>query len=293
MVGGAGPPELVLRVGAALAGGTAREAVPSALVLAGLAWPGPGVVAVDGLPEPVLQRPAAACRPAGRVPGRPQAGQHWWAGPAPWARPACGRWGPRPRGGSVVEVPSPAAARAGMVAERVKWLGGSGGLVVMRNWGVPGGEAGWTLAVGRGRVPRRREPSEAQPRRPVGLRASTATRRLLLRLPAPRRRVAPAAGRPGEAARGRRAARPRAMPAGVRGVEQGENAAGLSDATGGHRGRVGTGRRGLARPEGWVAAARGPRTVVVRRPAPTPIGRRSGPRIPGARARVCGLRGAR
>src|SRR5688572_27573753 len=132
-----------------------------------------------------------------------------------------------------------------MVAQRVKWRAGWGGLVVrdaMRNWGAPGGEAGWTPAVGRGRVPARMEPSEAQPRRPAGLRVSTATRQLLLRRPVPRRRVAPAARRPGEAARGRRVTRPRAVPAGVRGGD----AAGLLEGTRGHRRRVGTGRRGSA-----------------------------------------------
>lgn len=281
MVRRAGPPELVLRVGAA--GGE----VPSELAPAGLASPGP-VVAVDGLPEPVLHGLAAACRLVGRAHGRPQAGQRWWAGPAPWARPACGRRGSRPRGGLVVEIRRPGAARAGMVAERVKWLAGSGGLVgrdAMRNWGAPGGEAGSTLAVGRGRVPARMEPSEAQPRRPAGSRTSTATRRLIPTLPIPRRRVAPAAAR--------RATRPRAVPAEVPGVERAGKAAGLMDATGGHRGRVGTGRPGLARPEGSMVASRGPRTVAVRRPAPTPIGRRSRPQLPGARARVCGHRGAR
>jgi hypothetical protein len=63
----------------------------------------------------------------------------------------------------------------------------------------------------------------------------------------------------------------------------------------GRPGRIGSGRLGLARPEGRVVAAGGPRVGMglVRRLGPTPTGRRLRPRVPGFRSQAWGLRGGR
>jgi hypothetical protein len=256
----------------------------------------------------VPQADAAVWRLTVRDHGRPVPGRRGWAGPGPWAGVARGPSELPVRAGPVAVVPPTGAARVGWVAERMgRWVGwgGPAGRDGRRNWGAPGGAAGWKPGTGRGRVPARRGSPEAPRRRPPGLRRAVGARqRVPRRLGARgargrRRPVALAAQgrrRPvALAARGRRAARLRAVPAEVWGVERIGNEAGAWGVDGCPRGWIGSGRRGLARPEGRVVAEGGPRVRVgvVRRPGPTLIGRRRGPRLPGSRARVGGRRGGR
>ena len=228
-----GRPGPVPRAGIPLAGRVAREEVQPGWAPARRASPQPSAVAIDERPGPGLRG---------------------WAGPGPWA--ARGPSGRQVRGGSVVAVPPPGAARVGWVAERIgRWAGWDGPAVLdgRRSRGAPGGGAGWWEPAGsRVRVPARRGP-EAPPREPAGSRVVAEARQR-----APRR--------PGSW--------------GVNGCP---------------RCWIGPGRRGPARPEGRVVAVGGPRVGVglVRRPGPTLIGRRWEPLLPGSRAQVGGLRGGR
>ena len=257
----------------------------------------------DGRPELALRGRAAAGRLAGRVPARPWSDRRGWAGPGPWAGAARRPSGPQVRVGPVAAVPPPGAARVGWVAERMgRWVAWVGPAVRdgRRSRGAPGAGAGWRL-VARERVPARKR-SEATPTEPAGSRVAAEARQRVprrrgaLAIQGHRRLGALAARERGRSGvPGRRAARARAVPAGVWSVERTGNEAGSRGVSGYPRGWIGSGRRGLARPEGRVVAGEGPRvgTGLVRRPGPTLIGRRWEPRLPGSRDRVGGLRGGR